>query len=192
VAGAIFSGFAMVVTLMVPARAYFGLKDLITVRHLDNMNKIILATSCMVGYAYGVEWFIAWYSGSPYEHFVFVNRATGPYAWCYWVMVLCNAVVPHLFWFKRWRTTPWMMLIVAVLVNVGMWMERFVIIVVSLSREFVPSSWGDFMPTWVDVCMFLGSFGLFLMMFLLFCRFLPMVAAAEVKAVLPGAHGEHH
>ncbi len=131
VAGAIFSGFAMVVTLMVPARAFFGLKDLVTMRHLENMNKIILATSCIVGYAYATEFFIAWYSGSQYELFAFLNRAMGPYKWAYWTMVCCNVVVPHLFWFKKCRTTPWIMMIVAILVNVGMWFERFVIIVTS-------------------------------------------------------------
>ncbi len=190
VAGAIFSGFAMVVTLMVPARAFFGLKDLVTIRHLDNMNKIILATSLMVGYAYGVELFTAWYSGNRYEMFTFLNRALGPYAWAYWTMVTCNLVVPQLFWLKKCRTTPWIMLVVAVLVNVGMWFERFVIIVTSLSRDFLPSSWGHFVPTPVDVLMLLGSFGLFFTLFLLFCRYLPMVAMAEVKTVLPQAHGE--
>jgi molybdopterin-containing oxidoreductase family membrane subunit len=189
VAGAIFSGFAMVVTLMVPARAYFGLKDLVTIRHLDNMNKVILATSLMVGYAYATEFFVAWYGGSQYEMFAFLNRAMGPYAWAYWTMVTCNVVVPQLFWFKKWRTTPWMMLVVAVLVNVGMWMERFVIVITSLSRDYLPSSWGLFKPTWVDLGMLIGSFGLFFTLFLLFCRYLPMVAMAEVKAVLPHDHG---
>jgi molybdopterin-containing oxidoreductase family membrane subunit len=192
VAGAIFSGFAMVVTLMVPARAFFGLKDLITVRHLENMNKFILATGCMVGYAYAVEFFCAWYSGSPYEWFAAVNRALGPYAWGYWIMVFCNVVAPQLFWFKKWRTSPWRMVIVAVLVNVGMWMERFVIIVVSLSRDYLPSSWEIYTPTWVDLGMLAGSFGLFFTLFLLFCRFLPMVAMAEVKAVLPQARASGH
>ena len=189
VAGAIFSGLAMVVTLMVPARAYFGLKDLVTIRHLDNMNKIMLATSCMVGYAYAIELFMAWYSGFSYEQFAFLNRAAGPYAWGYWIMVICNVLVPQLFWFKRCRTTPWIMMIVAVLVNVGMWFERFVIIIGSLSRDFVPSSWGTFIPTPIDVLMLLGSFGLFFTLFLLFCRYLPMVAMAEVKAVLPTKQG---
>lgn len=184
VAGAIFSGFAMVVTLMVPARAWFGLKDLVTIRHLENMNKIILATSCIVGYAYATEFFIAWYSGSQYELFAFLNRALGPYKWAYWTMVFCNVVVPHVFWFKKCRTTPWIMMIVAILVNVGMWFERFVIIVTSLSRDFLPSSWGQFVPTPIDVVMFLGSFGLFFTLFLLFCRYLPMVAMAEVKAAV--------
>ena len=185
VAGAIFSGFAMVVTLMVPARAWFGLKDLITLRHLENMNKVILATGCMVGYAYGIEFFIAWYGGNPYEQFAFLNRALGPYAWAYWIMVTCNVAVPQLLWMKSWRTTPWKMFIVAILVNVGMWFERFVIIVISLTRDFLPSNWGAYSPTWVDLGMFAGSFGLFFMLFLLFCRWLPMVAMAEVKTVLP-------
>lgn len=185
VAGAIFSGFAMVVTLMVPARAFFGLKDLVTIRHLENMNKVILATGCMVGYAYGIEFFIAWYGGNPYEQFVFINRALGPYWWAYWTMIFCNVVVPQVFWFRKIRTTPWMMVIACILVNVGMWFERFVIVVTSLSRDFLPSSWGYFKPTWVDIGMFVGSFGLFFTLFLLFCRYLPMVAMAEVKAVLP-------
>jgi molybdopterin-containing oxidoreductase family membrane subunit len=191
VAGAIFSGFAMVVTLMVPARAFFGLKDLVTIRHLENMNKIILATSCMVGYAYAVEFFTAWYSGSNYEMFAFLNRALGPYAWAYWTMVTCNVVVPHLFWFRKCRTTPWMMVAICVLVNVGMWMERFVIIVTSLSRDYLPSSWRMYVPTWVDLLMLLGSFGLFFTLFLLFCRCLPMVAMAEVKSVLPRHEKAH-
>ena len=187
VAGAIFSGFAMVITLMVPARAYFGLKDLVTVRHLENMNKIILLTGSMVGYAYGVEFFIAWYSGAEYEQFAFLNRAAGPYAWAYWTMVSCNVLAPQLFWFKKCRTTPAIMFAVAILVNIGMWFERFVIIVTSLSRDYLPSSWGSYTPTWVDICMLIGSFGLFFTLFLLFCRYLPMVAMAEVKGVLP--HG---
>ena len=188
VAGAIFSGFAMVVTLMVPARAYFGLKHLVTMRHLENMNKIILATSCMVGYAYAVEVFTAWYSGNANEQFAFLNRAFGPLGWAYWLMVFCNVLVPHLFWFKKCRTTPWIMVLVAILVNVGMWMERFVIIVSSLSRDYLPSNWHDYAPTWVDLTMLAGSFGLFFTLFLLFCRYLPMVAMAEVKAILPPSH----
>ncbi|MDD4788633.1 MAG: polysulfide reductase NrfD, partial [Pirellulales bacterium] len=194
VAGAIFSGFAMVVTLMVPARAFFGLKELVTIRHLDNMNKVILATSCIVGYAYATEFFIAWYSGSQYELFAFLNRARGPYYWAYWTMVVCNVVVPQVLWLKKCRTTPWMMVIVAILVNVGMWFERFVIIVTSLSRDFLPSSWGHYAPTRIDVAMLLGSFGLFFTLFLLFCRYLPMVAMAEVKAAVshhPGSELRH-
>jgi molybdopterin-containing oxidoreductase family membrane subunit len=185
VAGAVFSGFAMVITLMVPAREFFGLKNLVTLRHLENMCKIVLATGMMVGYAYAIEFFIAWYGGNQYEQFAFINRALGPYAWAYWTMVSCNVLAPQLFWFKSVRTNPWAMVGICVLVNVGMWFERFVITVTSLSRDFLPSSWGYFAPTKIDVLMFLGSFGLFFTLFLLFCRFLPMVAMAEVKAVMP-------
>jgi Ni/Fe-hydrogenase subunit HybB-like protein len=184
VAGAIFSGFAMVITLMVPARAYFGLKDLVTIRHLDNINKILLATGCIVGYSYGIEVFTAWYSGNMYEQFAVANRAFGPYGWGYWIMVFCNVVAPQLFWFKKWRTTPALMFMVAILVNVGMWFERFVIIVASLNRDFLPSSWFIYVPTWVDISMLAGSFGLFFTLFLLFCRYLPMVAVHEVKQVM--------
>jgi len=191
VAGAIFSGFAMVVTLMIPARQFFGLKHLVTMKHLEIMCKIILATSMMVGYAYAIEFFIAWYGGNPYERFAFINRAMGPYAWAYWTMAICNVVVPQLFWFKQLRTNLWVMMAVCILVNVGMWFERFVITVISLSRDFLPSSWGYFKPTAVDVLTFAGSFGLFFTLFLLFCRYLPMVAMAEVKTVLPQAHAAH-
>lgn len=185
VAGAVFSGFAMVITLMVPARQFFGLKNLVTLRHLENMCKVVLATGMMVGYAYATEFFIAWYGGNPYEQFAFINRALGPYAWAYWIMVSCNVIAPQLFWFKSVRTSPWAMVGVCVVVNVGMWFERFVITVTSLSRDFLPSSWGYFAPTTVDVLMLLGSFGLFFTLFLLFCRYLPMVAMAEVKSVMP-------
>mgnify|MGYP005839682577 FL=1 len=184
VAGAIFSGFAMVVTMLVPARQLFGFKNLVTIRHLDNMNKVILATGSIVGYAYGIEFFIAWYSGNGYEQFTFINRAMGPYAWAYWTMVTCNALVPQVFWFKKCRTNLVIMMIVAILVNVGMWFERFVIIVTSLSRDFLPSSWGMYKPTWVEIATMAGSFGLFMMLFLLFCRYLPMVAMAEIRGVM--------
>lgn len=190
VAGAVFSGFAMVITLIVPARQLFGLKNLVTLKHLENMCKIVLATGMMVGYAYATEFFIAWYSGNPYESFVFLNRAFGPYAWAYWIMVTCNLIAPQLFWIKKVRTTPWMMVCVCVFVNIGMWFERFVITVTSLSRDFLPSSWGNFSPTAIDILMFIGSFGMFFTLFLLFCRFLPIVAMAEVKGVLP--HQEDH
>ncbi len=189
VAGAVFSGFAMVITLLVPARELFGLKDVVTVRHLDNITKFILVTGSMVGYAYMIEFFIAWYGGNAFERFAFINRAFGPYAWAYWTMITCNVITPQLFWFKKFRTTPWIMFIVSIFVNIGMWFERFVIIVTSLSRDFLPSSWGYFKPTWVDVGMFVGSFGLFFTLFLLFIRFMPMVAISEVKAVL--AHEQH-
>jgi len=191
VAGAIFSGFAMVMTLIIPARQFFGLKEIITPRHLDNMAKIVLATGSMVGYAYAMEFFIAWYGGNLYERFAFVGRALGPYAWAYWIMVSCNVLAPQLFWFKAFRRRVYLMLAVCVLVNVGMWFERFVITVTSLSADFLPSSWGYYKPTIVDVLTFAGSFGLFFTLFLLFCRYLPMVAMAEVKSVMPQAHLEY-
>ena len=184
VAGAIFSGFGMVMTLIIPAREWFGLKNIVTPRHLDNMCKIILATGSMVGYAYSIELFIAWYSGWIFEQYAFLNRIAGPYAWAYWIMVSCNVICPQLFWFKWMRRNVKAMFIVSLLVNVGMWFERYVIVVTSLSSDFLPSSWGPYTPTWVDLLTLLGSFGLFFTLFLLFVRFLPMVAMAEVKSVL--------
>ena len=189
VAGAIFSGFGMVVTTMVPARELFGLKELITLRHLENMNKVILATGSIVGLAYATEFFIAWYGGNPYERFVFLNRALGPYWWAYWLMIFCNVVAPQFLWIKKIRTNLLFMFVISIFVNIGMWLERFVIVVTSLTRDYIPSSWGYFKPTAVDVCTFVGTIGLFLTLFLLFCRFLPMVAIAEVKTILPAAHG---
>jgi molybdopterin-containing oxidoreductase family membrane subunit len=193
VAGAIFSGFAMVVTLMVIARKAFNLEGLITLRHLENMNKIILATGTMVGYAYGIEFFIAWYGGNPYERFVFINRAFGPYAWAYWTMVSCNVFFPQLFWFKKVRTSIPLMFVISIIVNIGMWFERFVIVVTSLHRDYLPSSWTYFHPSIFDISTFVGTFGLFFTMLLLFVRYLPMVAVSEVKAILPAAdpHGAH-
>jgi Ni/Fe-hydrogenase subunit HybB-like protein len=193
VAGAIFSGFAMVVTLMVLARTAFGLQHIITIRHLENMNKIIVATGTMVGYAYSMEFFIAWYSGNMYEGFTFLNRMFGPYAWAYWMMVSCNVIFPQLFWFKRVRTSIPLMFMISIVVNIGMWFERFVIVVTSLHRDFLPSSWSYFRPRLVDITTFIGSFGLFLTLFLLFLRFLPIIAISEVKGILPAAdpHGAH-
>ena len=156
------------------------------------MNKIILVTGTMVGYAYAMEFFVAWYSGNPYEKFAFINRATGPYWWAYWIMVSCNVISPQIFWFKKLRTNVWVMWIVSIFVNIGMWFERFVITITSLSRDFLPSSWGYFTPTIWDGLMFLGSFGLFFTLFLLFIRWIPQVAIAEVKATMPEAHVGHH
>lgn len=190
VAGAIFSGFAMVQTLLVPARQLFGLKDLITIRHIENMNKIILATGSMVGGAYMIEFFISWYSGNPYEGFTFYNRAFGNYAWAYWIMVSCNVIAPQMFWIKKIRQSPWLSVIVCIFVNIGMWFERFVITVTSLSRDFLPSSWDYFRPTLIDILMLLGSFGLFFTLFLLFCRYLPVIAMSEVKNCLPPQDGD--
>ncbi len=189
--GAIFSGLAMVITLIVPLRILCGLKDVVTTKHLENMCKLILATGMLMGYGYLTEVANAWYSGNPFEQYLAHNRAVGPYAWCYWTMVACNVVFPQLFWFQWFRTTPWAMFVVAVLVNVGMWLERFVIVVVSLSRDYLPSSWMMFYPTWVDLALLAGGFGLFATPFLLFIRFVPMVALSEVKACLPEADPHH-
>jgi len=188
VAGAVFGGFAMVLTLAIPAREWFGLKDLITPRHLENMAKILLATGLMVAYSYATELFIGWYSQEHYEGFLSLNRYAGPMAWSAWIMIACNVVAPQLLWSKRLRTNVWALFAVAMMVNVGMWMERFVIIVTSLTRDFLPSSWGPYSPTWVDLGTLAGSFGLFLTLFLLFLRFGPVVAMAEVKTVMPQAH----
>jgi Ni/Fe-hydrogenase subunit HybB-like protein len=192
VAGAIFSGFAMVVTLMVICRWAFGLQEIITVRHFDYMAKIILVTGWIVAYAYGVEFFTAWYSGNPFELYTAVNRALGDYAWAYWTMIVCNALVPQVFWFARARRSMPVLFVASILVNVGMWFERFVIIVTSLHRDFVPSAWQYFRPTVWDVATFVGGFGLFFTLFCLFVRFAPMVAAAEVKTVLPEASPHQH
>jgi Ni/Fe-hydrogenase subunit HybB-like protein len=187
VAGAIFSGFAMVVTLMVIARWIYGLENLVTMRHLENMNKVMLATGMIVGYAYATEFFVAWYSGNRYEQFAFLNRMFGPYWWAYWTMVSCNVIVPQIFWFKKMRTSLPVMFVASIFINIGMWFERFVIIASSLHRDFLPSSWGYFRPTIVDILTFFGTFGLFLTLFLLFMRFLPMIAVSEVKGVMAGA-----
>jgi Ni/Fe-hydrogenase subunit HybB-like protein len=188
VTGAIFSGLAMVITLIVPLRILCGLKEVMTTRHLENMCKLILATSLLMGYGYLTEVASAWYSGSQFEQYLVRNRATGPYAWCYWLMIACNVILPQLFWFRRVRTAPWAMFAIAILINAGMWMERFVIVVTSLHRDYMPSSWRMFYPTLIDVLQLIGGFGLFLTPFLLFIRFVPMVALSEVKACLTEAN----
>ena len=187
VAGAIFSGFAMVLTLMIPVRALFDLKEFITPRHLENIAKIILLTGSLVGYAHAMEFFIAWYGGNSYESYAFVNRMFGPYAWAYWTMISCNVITPQIFWFKRARSNVVVLFIASIFVNIGMWFERFVIVVSSLHRDFLPSSWDYFKPTFWDVSLYLGSFGLFITLFCLFLRYLPVVAIAEVKSVTPAA-----
>jgi molybdopterin-containing oxidoreductase family membrane subunit len=192
VAGAIFSGFAMVVTLSVIMREVFGLKHYITMGHLEKMNMIIMATGMMVGYAYACEFFIAWYSGSMFEKFAFINRAFGPYWWAYWTMAFCNVIIPQVYWFKKARRNIPLMFVVSLFVNIGMWFERFVITVTSLHRDFLPSSWSYYVPTWFDWGITFGSFGWFFIWFLLFCRVLPVIAVAEVKSIMdqPGDH--HH
>ncbi len=191
VAGAIFSGFAMVMTLLIIARWVLNLHDFITLKHLDNMNKIMLATGMMVGYAYAMEFFIAAYSENPYEQYVFLNRAFGDYAWAYWSMVSCNVLVPQIFWFKKLRRSIPAMFVASLLINVGMWFERFVIIATSLHNDFIPGSWDYYSPSWVEVSIYVGTMGIFLTLFLLFAKFVPMLAISEVKGVMPGAQPKH-
>jgi Ni/Fe-hydrogenase subunit HybB-like protein len=191
VAGAIFSGFGMVLTLLIPLRSMFKLQDIITMRHIDIMCKVTLATGSIVGYAYAMEFFIAWYSGSPFERFAFLNRALGPYWWGYWTMISCNVIFPQLFWIKWFRQNLVAVFIMSILVNIGMWFERFVIIVISLHRDFIPANWGYYKPSPVDILTYVGTFGLFFTCFLLFIRFLPMIAISEVKGVIPQADPHH-
>ena len=183
VAGAIFSGLAMVLTLMIIARKVMHLENYITMLHIDRMCKLMLSMGCIVGLAYGTEFFTAFYSGNPYEQFVFKNRALGPFSWAYWTMVTCNVVIPQLLWFKSIRSKLPLVFIVVIFVNIGMWFERFVIIVTSLHRDFLPSSWASYTPTLVEIATFIGSFGLFFTCFLIFCRIAPAIAIAEVKGV---------
>ncbi len=192
VAGAIFSGFGMVLTLMLPLRAIYRLDDLITQYHIDCMTKIILATGTMVGYAYGMEFFIAAYGANDFEIFAFVNRAFGNFAWAYWIMISCNVISPQLFWFKKIRENTAAVWIITIFVNIGMWFERFVIAVTTLTRDFVPSSWGYYSPTIIDIFTYVGTFGVFSVLFLLFIRFLPLMAMAEIKAVTPQADPHKH
>jgi Ni/Fe-hydrogenase subunit HybB-like protein len=191
VAGAIFSGFGMVLTLLIPLRKIYRLEDVITLRHIDLMCKVTLATGSIVGYSYIMEFFIAWYSGNPFERYVFLNRAFGPLWWGYWTMIICNVIVPQAFWFKRIRRHVLIVWVLSILVNIGMWFERFEIVITSLHRDFLPSSWGYYGPTAVDILTYIGTFGLFFTLFLIFLRFLPLVAIAEVKGVTPQADPHH-
>ena len=190
VAGAIFSGFAMVVTLMVIAREVFKLKQYITLQHLENMNKVIMLTGMLVGLAYSTEFFIAWYSGNEFEGFTFVNRAFGPYGWAYFIMFSCNVFSPQVFWFKKLRRSIPVMFIISIFVNIGMWFERYVI-VLTLHRDFLPSSWDQYIPSLYDYLLTIGCFGIFFTLFLLFCRILPVIAIAEVKTVMPHKGQKH-
>ncbi|MDP7034030.1 MAG: polysulfide reductase NrfD [Planctomycetota bacterium] len=184
VTGAIFSGMAMVLTLMIIARSVMGLQDYITTRHLGAMCKIVLTTSMIVGLAYATEFFIAWYSGNPYERFTFINRALGPMGWAFWIMVGCNVLVPQLLWFRAVRSNVAVIFGISIFINIGMWFERFVIITTSLSRDFLPSSWASYVPTSIELATLVGSFGLFFTLFLLFCRLLPVIAIGEVKGAM--------
>ena len=198
VAGAIFSGFAMVQTLLIITRKVLNLEDYITIYHIDMMNRIILLTGSIVGVAYLTEFFIAWYSGVEYEQYAFLNRATGPYWWAYWSMMTCNVITPQLFWSGKLRTNVFATFVISIFVNIGMWFERFVIIVTSLHRDFLPSSWAMYSPTWVEVGIFIGSLGLFFVPFLLFTRFFPVIAISELKTILKSSSsqakkkGAHH
>jgi len=183
VAGAIYSGFGMVLTLLIITRQTMHLERYITTNHLEAMAKVTLLTGSLVGYAYATEFFNAWYAGNVHERFHFINRATGPYAWCFYLMVLCNVLTPQVLWWKRARRSVPLLFIVSILVNVGMWFERFVIIVVGLHRNFLPSAWGMFYPTVFDIGILIGVFGLFFTLFLLFIRALPMIAMWEIKGV---------
>ncbi len=187
VAGAIYSGFAMVLTLMIPARTFFGLEDIITLRHLNNMAKVTLATGMIVGYGYILEAFFGYYSADIYEKFMILNRMTGPYAPFYWTLIFCNIITPQFLWFKRIRTTPLILWMISIVVNIGMWLERFVIVITSLHRDFLPSSWGMYWPTIWDWAVFVGTIGLFLTMIFLFVRVLPMITIFELRLLLPGA-----
>ena len=184
VAGAIFSGFAMVVTLLTIVREVFNLKEYITIGHMEKMNKVMLVTGMMVGYAYMTEFFIAWYSGNLYEKFAFINRAVGPFSWAYWIMITCNVLVPQIFWVRKWRRSIPIMFVASMLINIGMWFERFVIVVTSLHRDYLPSNWDYYSPTLYDWGITLGSFGFFFTLFLIFCRFLPTIAMFEVKSIM--------
>ncbi|HMS97884.1 MAG TPA: polysulfide reductase NrfD [Saprospiraceae bacterium] len=191
VAGAIFSGFAMVLTLMLITRKLLKLEDYITIEHIESMNKVILLTGTIVGVAYLTELFIAWYSGYVYEQFAFFNRALGPYWWSYFGMMFCNVVSPQLFWKKSWRRNIWLTFFLSIVINIGMWFERFVIIATTLARDYLPSSWSYYSPTWVEIGIFLGSLGLFFTCYLIFSRVAPVVAVAEIKSILKASGNQY-
>jgi Ni/Fe-hydrogenase subunit HybB-like protein len=183
VSGAVFSGFAMVLTLMIVTRKALNLQEYITVSHVESMNKVIIATGSIVGIAYITELFMAWYSGVEYERYAFMNRALGPYAWAYWIMMTCNVISPQLLWIKKLRRNLAFTFVLSIFINIGMWFERFVIVVTSLHRDYLPSSWSMYKPTWVEVAIYLGTFGLFFTLFFIFIRVFPVIAMAEVKSV---------
>jgi molybdopterin-containing oxidoreductase family membrane subunit len=191
VAGAIFSGFAMVLTLMLVTRKILNLQDYITIAHIESMNKVILATGTIVGVAYLTELFIAWYSGYVYEQFAFFNRALGPYWWSYFGMMACNVITPQFFWFKKIRRSIFWTFLLSIVVNIGMWFERFVIIATTLARDYLPSSWSYYSPTWVEMGIYIGTFGLFFTLYLLFTRVAPVVAIAEVKHILKSSGDQY-
>jgi molybdopterin-containing oxidoreductase family membrane subunit len=188
VAGAIYSGMAMVLTLAIPLRKFYHLEGMITTRHIDNMGKVMLAVGLIVAYGYGMEAFMAWYSASHWEAFTMWNRIFGPMGWSYWVLILCNLAIPlTTLWSRRLRASIPFMFCISIVINVGMWLERFVIVVGSVYRDFLPSAWGTYRATRWDYATYLGTLGLFIALFLLFVRFLPMIPISEMRAMLPAA-----
>jgi molybdopterin-containing oxidoreductase family membrane subunit len=184
VSGAVFSGFAMVQTLLLIMRKVMHLENYITIKHIEYMNIVIIVTGSIVGVAYLTELFVSWYSGVEYESYAFINRFSGPYAWSYWSMMTCNVISPQLFWFKKLRTNLTFTFVMSIVVNIGMWFERFVIIVTSTHRDYIPSSWSMFYPTFIDIGIFIGTIGIFFVLFLLFARYFPVLALNEVKSIL--------
>jgi molybdopterin-containing oxidoreductase family membrane subunit len=185
VVGAIFSGFAMVMTLMIVIRKYYHLEEYVTDSHLNAIAKILVFISLIMGTAYATEVFMAWYSGNPYEMFTFFhNRITGDYSFMFWAMVICNAVIPQAMWSKKVRSNITALFIISLIINLGMWYERFNIVVTSLAKDYLPSSWTTYSPTWVEICIYLGTIGIFTIGVLFFFRFVPMIAISEVKSVL--------
>ena len=191
VAGAIYSGFAMVLTIAIPLRAAYGLQDLVTMKHLDNMAKVMLASGMVVAYGYVMETFIAWYSDNQFEQYMMINRMFGPYGWCYALLITCNIAIPQLLWFRAVRHCVPLLFVLSLVINVGMWLERFVIVVVSLSRDFVPSAWHMYIPTIWDWATLVGSIGLFSWLLFLFIRLLPMISIFEMRELLEDSKGEH-
>ncbi|HEY3119476.1 MAG TPA: NrfD/PsrC family molybdoenzyme membrane anchor subunit, partial [Vicinamibacteria bacterium] len=187
VAGAIYAGFAMVLLLAIPIRKFYGLEDFITMRHLENMAKVMLATGLIVAYGYMMEAFAGYYSGNYYEAFMVKNRMFGPYWPFYWMLIFCNVISPQFIWFRQVRTSVPALFVLALIVSAGMWLERFVIVVTSLHRDFLPSSWGMFYPTFWDISTYLGTIGLFLTLLFLFVRFMPVISIFEMRTILPGA-----
>ncbi len=190
VAGAIYSGFAMVLTLAIPLRRWYHLEDFVTLKHLDNMAKLMLATGMIVTYAYVMETFMAFYSGNPYDRYMMLNRFFGPYAAVFWTLIGCNLIAPQALWFRRVRRSPWLLFVDALIIQTGMWLERFVIIVLSLHRDYLPSAWGMYYPTKVDWEVFLGTIGLFLTLFYLFVRLLPMISMSELRHLVHKTQAE--